>query len=45
MQSRNAVAADAISRYGLTGGIVVAVVAVAALVGFHFRRRRLAESP
>ena len=31
-------AADAISRYGLIGGIVIAVVAVAALVGFHFWR-------
>ena len=38
-------AADAISRYGLIGGIVIAVVAVAALVGFHFWRKRLVESP
>ena len=38
-------AADAISHYGLIGGIVIAVVAVAALVGFHFWRKRLVESP
>jgi membrane protein DedA with SNARE-associated domain len=37
-------AADAISHYGLIGGIVIAVVAVAALVGFHFWRKRLVES-
>ena len=38
-------AADAISHYGLIGGIVIAVVAVATLVGFHFWRKRLVESP
>ena len=38
-------AADAISHYGLIGGVVIAVVAVAALVGFHFWRKRLVESP
>ena len=38
-------AADAISHYGLIGGVVIAVVAVAALVVFHFWRKRLVESP
>jgi membrane protein DedA with SNARE-associated domain len=38
-------AADAISRYGLIGGVAIAVVAVGGLVGFHFWRKRLVESP
>ena len=37
-------AADAIAHYGAVGGIVVAVVAVAAAVAFHFWRRRVAEA-
>ena len=38
-------AADAISHYGLIGGAVVAVLVVAGVVGFHFWRKRLVESP
>jgi membrane protein DedA with SNARE-associated domain len=37
--------ADAISRYGLIGGAVIVVLALAAFVGFHFWRKRLVESP
>ena len=37
--------ADAISRYGLIGGVVIVVLALAGLVGFHFWRKRLVESP
>jgi membrane protein DedA with SNARE-associated domain len=37
--------ADAISHYGLIGGAVIVVLAVAAFVGFHFWRKRLVESP
>jgi membrane protein DedA with SNARE-associated domain len=37
-------AADAISHYGLIGGAVVVVLAVAGVVGFHFWRKRLVES-
>ena len=38
-------AADAISHYGLIGGGVLVALLLAALVGFHFWRRRLVESP
>jgi membrane protein DedA with SNARE-associated domain len=38
-------AADAISHYGLIGGAVLVVLAVAAVVGLHFWRKRLVESP
>jgi membrane protein DedA with SNARE-associated domain len=38
-------AADAISHYGLIGGVAIAGLAVAGLVGFHFWRKRLVESP
>ena len=38
-------AADAISHYGLLGGAAIAAVALAGLVGFHFWRKRLVESP
>jgi membrane protein DedA with SNARE-associated domain len=38
-------AADAISHYGLIGGVALVAVALAALVGFHFWRKRLVESP
>lgn len=40
-------AADAISRYGLIGGVALVVLAALALVGFHFWKKRLlrAESP
>ena len=34
-------AADAISRYGLIGGVVLVVLAALALVGFHFWKKRL----
>jgi membrane protein DedA with SNARE-associated domain len=37
-------AADAISHYGLIGGGVLVVLALAGLVGFHFWRKRLVES-
>jgi len=37
--------ADAISRYGLIVGVVIVVLALAGLVGFHFWRKRLVESP
>ena len=37
--------ADAISHYGLIGGVVIVVLALAGLVGFHFWRKRLVESP
>ena len=36
-------AADAISRYGLIGGAVIAAVVVAAVLTLHFWRRRLVE--
>jgi membrane protein DedA with SNARE-associated domain len=42
-------AADAISRYGLIGGVALVVLAALSLVGFHFWKRRLlraeSESP
>ena len=38
-------AADAISHYGLIGGAAIVALALAALVGFHFWRKRLVESP
>jgi membrane protein DedA with SNARE-associated domain len=38
-------AADAIAKYGLIGGIVILGLALAGLVGFHFWRKRLVESP
>lgn len=38
-------AADAISHYGLIGGVVLVALALAALVGFHFWRKRLLEAP
>jgi membrane protein DedA with SNARE-associated domain len=38
-------AGDAISHYGLIGGAVIVVLALAGLVGFHFWRKRLVESP
>jgi membrane protein DedA with SNARE-associated domain len=38
-------AADAISRYGLIGGGVLVALGLAALVAFHFWRKRLVESP
>jgi membrane protein DedA with SNARE-associated domain len=38
-------AADAISHYGLIAGVALVVLAVAGLVGFHFWRKRLVESP
>jgi membrane protein DedA with SNARE-associated domain len=38
-------AADAISHYGLIGGVVIVGLAAAAFVGFHFWRKRLVESP
>jgi len=38
-------AADAISHYGLIGGAVIVALALAGLVGFHFWRKRLVESP
>jgi membrane protein DedA with SNARE-associated domain len=42
-------AADAISRYGLIGGVALVVLAALALVGFHFWKKRLlraeSESP
>ena len=38
-------AADAISHYGLIGGVALVMVALAGLVGFHFWRKRLVESP
>jgi membrane protein DedA with SNARE-associated domain len=38
-------AADAISHYGLIGGGALVVVVLAGLVGFHFWRKRLVESP
>jgi membrane protein DedA with SNARE-associated domain len=34
-------AADAISRYGLIGGVALVVLAALALVGFHFWKKRL----
>ena len=34
-------AADAISRYGLIGGLVLVVLVALALVGFHFWKKRL----
>ncbi len=38
-------AADAISHYGLIGGLVLVALALAALVGFHLWRKRLLETP
>ena len=38
-------AADAISRYGLIGGVGLVVLVLAGLVAFHFWRKRLVESP
>jgi membrane protein DedA with SNARE-associated domain len=38
-------AADAIAKYGLIGGALIVALALAALVGFHFWRKRLVESP
>jgi membrane protein DedA with SNARE-associated domain len=38
-----AAAADAFARYGLFGGLAIVVVALAALVGLHFWRRRVVE--
>jgi membrane protein DedA with SNARE-associated domain len=38
-------AADAIAKYGLIGGAALAAVALVGLVGFHFWRKRLVESP
>ncbi len=38
-------AADGIARYGLIGGVAITVLAVAGLVGLHFWRKRLVESP
>ena len=37
-------AADAISHYGLIGGVVLVALALAAAVGFHFWRKRLVET-
>ena len=36
-------AADAVARFGVIGGIVLAVVVVAAVIGFHFWKRRVIE--
>jgi membrane protein DedA with SNARE-associated domain len=38
-------AGDAIGKYGLIGGASVVALALAGLVGFHFWRKRLVESP
>jgi membrane protein DedA with SNARE-associated domain len=38
-------AADAISKYGLIGGGLIVGLALVGLVGFHFWRKRLVESP
>jgi membrane protein DedA with SNARE-associated domain len=38
-------AADAIAKYGLIGGALIVGLALAGLVGFHFWRKRLVESP
>jgi membrane protein DedA with SNARE-associated domain len=38
-------AANAISHYGLIGGAAIVALALAGLVGFHFWRKRLVESP
>ena len=38
-------AADAIAKYGLIGGAALAAVALVGLVGFHFWRKRVVESP
>jgi membrane protein DedA with SNARE-associated domain len=38
-------AADALAKYGLIGGASVVALALAGLVGFHFWRKRLVESP
>ena len=38
-------AADAISHYGLLGGAAIVAVALVGVVGFHFWRKRLLESP
>jgi membrane protein DedA with SNARE-associated domain len=34
-------ATDALSRYGLIGGVVLVVLVALALVGFHFWKKRL----
>jgi membrane protein DedA with SNARE-associated domain len=36
-------AADAVARFGVIGGVVLAVVVVAAVIGFHFWKRRVIE--
>jgi membrane protein DedA with SNARE-associated domain len=38
-------AADAIAKYGLIGGALIVGLGLAGLVGFHFWRKRLVESP
>ncbi|HKG43454.1 MAG TPA: DedA family protein [Gaiellaceae bacterium] len=38
-------AADAIAHYGLIGGGILVAIAAAGLLGFHFWRKRLVESP
>lgn len=38
-------AADAISHYGLIGGVVIVGLVLLGFVGFHFWRKRLVESP
>jgi membrane protein DedA with SNARE-associated domain len=38
-------AADAIAKYGLIGGASSVALALAGLVGIHFWRKRLVESP
>jgi membrane protein DedA with SNARE-associated domain len=38
-------AADAIAKYGLIGGASIVALALGGLVGFHFWRKRLVESP
>jgi membrane protein DedA with SNARE-associated domain len=38
-------AGDAISHYGLIGGAAIVALGLGGLVGFHFWRKRLVESP
>ena len=38
-------AADSISKYGVYGGIALAVVLVLGIVGIHVWRRRVVEEP
>ena len=38
-------AADAISHYGLIGGAAIVALGLVGLVGFHFWRKRLVQSP